>query len=63
MGNFQPLSEERAAEIRKAMAQARTEGKGLAFSETGECLGAASVKSSPDDPRNIIGQFDTHYGR
>ena len=61
MGSFQPLSKDRAEEIRRAMASSRSGGEGLAFSETGECLGTAPVGSSPDDRRNIIGKYDTHY--
>lgn len=63
MGNFQPLSPERAEEIRKAMAQSRAGGRGLAFSETGECLGTAPVSTSPDDRVNVIGRYSTHYRR
>ena len=61
MGSFQPLSKERAEEIRKAMSRSRSGGKGLAFSETGECVGTAPVSTSPDDRRNVIGKYDTHY--
>lgn len=45
------------------MAQSRSGGQGVAFSETGECLGAAPVSSSPDEKRNVIGKYDTHYVR
>jgi len=61
MGNFKPLSKERAEEIRKAMSRSRSGGEGLAFSETGECVGTAPVSTSPDDRRNVIGKYDTHY--
>jgi len=61
MGSFQPLSKDRAEEIRRAMASSRSGSEGLAFSETGECLGTAPVGSSPDDRRNVIGKYDTHY--
>ena len=43
------------------MASSRSASEGLAFSETGECLGTAPVSSSPDDRRNVIGKYDTHY--
>lgn len=61
MGSFQPLSKERAEEIRQAMAQSRAGGKGLAFDEDGQCEGTAPVSSSPDDRRNVIGKFNQHY--
>jgi len=61
MGSFQPLSKDRAEEIRRAMASSRSGSEGLAFSEAGECLGTAPVGSSPDDRRNVIGKYDTHY--
>jgi hypothetical protein len=63
MGNFQPLSKSRAEEIHQAIAESRTTGQGLAISpETGECLGVAPVNVSPDDQRNVIGRFTTHFG-
>jgi hypothetical protein len=43
------------------MSRSRSGSEGLAFSETGECLGTAPVSSSPDDRRNVIGKYDTHY--
>ena len=61
MGTFQPLSKERAEEIRRAMASSRSAKEGLAFSETGDCLGMAPVSESPDDRRNLVGKFDTHF--
>ena len=61
MGSFQPLSKGRAEKIRQAMASSRAGGEGLAFSETGECLGTAPVSMSPDDQRRVIGKYDTHY--
>lgn len=63
MGSFTPLSKERAEEIRRAMERSRSSSEGLAFSETGELEGTAPVSSSPDDRRNVIGKYDTHYDR
>ena len=57
------MSKDRAEEIRRAMGSSRSASEGLAFSETGECLGTAPVSSSPDDRRNVIGKYDTHYAR
>ena len=61
MEGFQPLNKQRAEEIRKAMSRSRSEGESLAFSETGKCIGTAPVSISPDDRRNVIGKYDTHY--
>ena len=61
MGSFKPLTKERAEEIRQAMNRSRSTSEGLAFSETGEFQGTAPVNSSPDDRRNVIGKYDTHY--
>ena len=64
MGSFQPLDKARAEEIRQALAKARSSTEGVAFNpETGECLGSVPVNTSPDDRRNVIGKYDTHYGR
>jgi hypothetical protein len=59
--SFTPLTKERAEEIRQALARSRSSSEGVAFSETGEFEGTAPVSSSPDDRRNVIGKFDTHY--
>jgi len=62
MGQFRELSASRIAQIKAAMNDARKKGKGLAIdSETGELEGSASVHTSPDDKRNVIGKFDKHY--
>ncbi len=58
MDSFQPLSKERAEEIRKAL---REDGKAIHINPTGEFVGTGPVDPSPDDLRNAIGKFDTHY--
>lgn len=61
MGTFQPLSKDRAEEIRRALTRSRSGDEGLAFNETGECVGTATVSAAPDDRRNVIAKYDTHY--
>jgi len=61
MGNFQPLSKERAEEIRRIMTRSRAGGEGLAFDADGQCQGTSPVSSSPDDRRNVIGKFNQHF--
>lgn len=55
------MSKDRAEQIRQVMSRSRSGSEGVAFSETGDCLGTAPVSSSPDDRRNVIGKYDTHY--
>ncbi len=62
MGNFQPITRERAEEIRQALRHSRSSGEGLAFDrDTNQLVGTTSVKKAPDDRVNAIGRFDTHY--
>lgn len=61
MNGFQPLSKERAEEIRKALEASRGNEQAFVLGETGECLGTGPVLPTPDDQRNMIAKFDTHY--
>lgn len=61
MGSFKPLSKGRAEEIRQAMERSRSGDEGMVVGPTGEFLGPTPVGPSPDDRRNTIGKYDTHY--
>ena len=62
--SFTPVGKERAEELKQALKRARSSGQGLAFDKnTGNCLGASSLRNAPSDKVNMIGKFDTHYGR
>lgn len=63
MSDFRPLSRERAEEIKRAIRRSEAEGGPVAFdAKTGECIGAVEVvTAAPDDRRNVISRFDTHY--
>jgi hypothetical protein len=43
------------------MEQSRSANEGLAFNETGQVVGHLPVSVSPDDRRNVIAKFGTHY--
>lgn len=63
MSEFNPLSRDRVEQIKRAISSSEADGRALAFdSKTGECAGPVQVVTpTPDDRRNVISRFDTHY--
>ena len=68
MANFQPISRERAEQLRKVIRQATSTDKGLEFDlQTGQCrnksvpLNSVPLRPDPRNRRGVIGKFDTHY--
>ena len=57
-----PVSPERAEQIRKALAQARSSSQALFVDRTtGQLRGSAPLSGANPDKVNAIGKFDTHY--
>ena len=61
MGSFQPLSKNRAEEIRRTLRDSQEDGQSLIYSETGQLVGTGPVSPSQDDQRNRAGRMKVHY--
>jgi hypothetical protein len=62
--NFRPLTPERAEQIRRALRQARMNGRGISIDrDSGEFAGTETIKDASEEKVNMIGKFDTHYFR
>jgi len=62
MDQFIPVAPSRAAELKAMIASSRTDGKGLAFNQaSGKVEGVSELDPLPNDTRNTIGKFGTHY--
>ena len=64
MGEFKPVSKNRAEQLKKYLTESKSTGKGLAFDKaSGECLGTSSLRDAPDDKVNMISKYDIHFKR
>jgi hypothetical protein len=61
MGQFESLSKERVSEIRKALERATRADQDLVMTGTGEVVADQGVRTTPEDRRNALGRFGTHY--
>ncbi len=62
MGDFVPLTDERAAELSRVIQESQKRGKGLMLDrDNGEVLDAVPVKDAHREKANMISHFDEHF--
>ncbi len=62
MGDFVPLTDDRAAQLSRVIQESQKQGRGLVLNrDSGEVLDAIPVDDAHRDQVNMISHFDEHF--